>query len=209
MSTPNDVVIAGTKTCADWQAFRKRLVSAGDADFWREAVASYYHQRLSLRYLGPIKVLQDHGMYQGEGFSIVAIQCSLIEFLESTVKGLTYRYLRRGEQLGPYEYSGSKDLFVSFLVARQPFANEFTQQLAEDFYEGVRCGLLHEARSKNGWTIWGQEPTGRVIDPRQKILYRNNFQAAILRFIDWYEGAIIPNSVLQQAFIRKFDSLCL
>jgi hypothetical protein len=208
MSTPGDVLIAGFKTCADWQAFRPRLVPGGHPDAWRVAAAAYFHERLSLRYLSPIKILQDHGTYQGEGFSIVAIQCSLIEFLESTIKGLTYHYLRSGERLGPYEYSGSKDLFVSFLVGRLPFANEFTEQLAQDFYEGVRCGLLHEASTKKSWTIWGQEPTGKVIDAVHKIVYRNNFQVALLEFIEWYEERLVSDTPIQEAFIRKFDSLC-
>lgn len=96
-----------------------------DVGVWREAAKDYFHQRLFSRYLEPIGVLQDHGTYTGEGFSIAAIQCTLIEFLESTVQGLTYRYRRGATTLGPYEYSNSKDLFVSFLKTRDPFSNDF------------------------------------------------------------------------------------
>lgn len=100
--------IAGWKTSADWQALRARLM-AGVADSWHEAFTDFYETRLSLRYLHPIKTLQDNGTFQGEGFAIVAIQCSLIEFLESTEQGMNYRYLRRGETLGAYEYKSSQD----------------------------------------------------------------------------------------------------
>lgn len=34
--------------------------------------------------------------------------------------------------------------------------------LAQDFYEGVRCGLLHEARTKNDRTIKAEGPTGTL-----------------------------------------------
>ena len=159
---------------------------------WEEAAKDYFDRRISLRYLHPIKAIQDHGNFQGEGFSIVAIQCSLIEFLEATVQGISYRYLRGGGRLGPYEYSKSSALFVNFLTVRQPFVNDFNQQVAQDFYEGVRCGLLHEARTKQGWTIWGKGPSGRssVIDATQKSVYRNNFQSALQKFVDWYKQSL-------------------
>src|SRR2546423_4482005 len=114
-----DTKIAGWKTADDWQAFRPSLVIGGDR--WQEAFNEYFRTRVDLRYLKPIKLLQNHGTFEGEGFSIVALQCTLVEFLESTVQGVNYRYLRSGEKLGPHEYSVSRDLFVMFLSTRDPF----------------------------------------------------------------------------------------
>lgn len=34
--------------------------------------------------------MQEKGTFTGEGFSITTIQCSLVEFLESTVQGSSY-----------------------------------------------------------------------------------------------------------------------
>ena len=201
--------IAGSKTSSDWQLFRRKLVPGGDAGIWQDAAKEYFHVRLFSRYLDPIKVLQENGTYTGEGFSIAAIQCTLIEFLESTVQGVTYRYRRGAASLGQNEYSNSRDLFVSFLKGRRPFSGDFNEQLAQDFYEGVRCGLLHEARTKNGWTIWAEGPTNTVIHATKKIIYRNNFQVALLEFADWYENTLLSDAALQSAFIRKFDSLCI
>src|ERR1700733_10340699 len=209
MTTSSDTQIAGSKTIADWQSFRQRLVSNGGQSLWEEAFREYFHPRLSLRYLNPIKVIREHGTFQGEGFSIVALQCSLVEYLESTAQGISYHFLRKGETLGSFEYARSKQLFVAFLSGRHPFTNAFaSQDVAEDFYEGVRCGLLHEARTKKGWKIWGKSPNGMAVDSVQKIVYRNNFQDALLDFIDWYKGALLTEVHLQEAFIRKFDSLC-
>jgi len=97
MKTLGDVHIAGSRTTVDWQAFRAKLKPGGEVALWKKAFDDYFYERLSLRYLEPIKVLQDNGTYQGEGFSIVAIQCTLIEFLESTVQGISYRFRRKGE----------------------------------------------------------------------------------------------------------------
>jgi hypothetical protein len=208
MNTNGHVYVARRKTCADWQALRARLAPGCDRKYWEDAANDYFRDRLSFRYLDPIRVLQESGSFQGEGFSIVAIQCTLIEFLESTLKGLSYRFLRRGEQLGQYEYSNSSDLFVAFLCERQPFAKEFGRDLAQDFYEGVRCGLLHEARTKKDWTIWAVSPLGTIVCDAPKRVYRDNFQAAILQFVEWYCSVLPADAALQEAFIRKFDSLC-
>ena len=208
MNVLGDVHIASFKTVDDWQLFRPHLAPGGDQNLWEEALRRYFFPRLALRYLEPIKVIQEYGTFQVEGFSIVAIQCSLIEFLESTAQGLSYHYPRRGDQHGPYEYSDSNKLFVHFLTARPPFASDFNRQVAQDFYEGVRCGLLHEARPKHKWRIWGQGPNGTTIDAVRKIVYQNNLQTALLEFVDWYGRSLLADVRFQEAFIRKFDSLC-
>lgn len=208
MSAPSPVLIAGSKTTDDWQAFCRTLAVGGDAAQWEMAFREYFLARLRLRYLDPIKILQENSRFEGEGFSIAAIQCTLIEFLESTLQGISYRYAPGGKGLGPNEYSSSKKVFVDFLCNRQPFSNDFDETLAESFYVGVRCGLLHEARTKNGWRIWAQGPVGSVVSRHPPIVYRNNFQTALETFIDWYRIELQSSTELQEAFIRRFDSLC-
>jgi hypothetical protein len=124
--------IAGWKTADDWRALRSTLIIGGSPDRWTQAFDQFFRTRLDLRYLNPVRVLQDHGTFQGEGFSILAIQCTLVEFLESTVQGIKYRYPQIGESLGTYEYSSSGNVFISFLCKRQPFANDFDERLAGD-----------------------------------------------------------------------------
>ena len=86
MNKTGDTQIAGSLTPDDWKKFRATLTPGGATDLWKKAFDDYFHTHLSLRYLGPIKVLQDNGTFQGEGFSIAAIQCSIVEFLESMCK---------------------------------------------------------------------------------------------------------------------------
>jgi len=210
LSSPDNVRIAGRKSCKDWESFRTKLVPGGAQDLWQRAASNYFHKRIATRYLDPIAASKKLRKYQGEGFSIVAIQCSLIEFLESTVQGVSYRYRRCGSvtPLAAHEYSDSQRLFVDFLRKRQPFANDFTtRKIALDFYVGVRCGLLHEARTKNGWLIRADGPTIVSLAPK-KIVYRNNFQKALEEFIKWYETALESQIDLQEAFIQKFNTLC-
>lgn len=210
MSTGADTRIAGEKTVADWNTIRDRLLQSATGA-WDEAFTDYFEARLHLRYLNPIKILQENDTLQGEGFSILTIQCSLIEFLESTAQGTNYRYRdrERGEVLGPHEYSSSKEVFIAFLRDRAPFSNIFNKASARDFYVGVRCALLHEARTKNGWRIWADSPDGLVANVKERIVYRNSFHSALLDYIEDYGAKLLLNADLQHAFIRKFDDLCV
>jgi hypothetical protein len=205
MSNASDTYIAGKLTPADWQA-RKQALAAGSAT-WQATFEDFFVQRLKLRYLDPIEVLQSNGTFRGEGFSIHAIQCSLIEFLESTAQGLNYKWVRRSQDLGAYEYCKSGELFVSFLSGRAPFSATFDRPSAHDFYTNVRCGLLHEATTKNGWRVWAKGPAGVVADVAGRIVYRDNFQDALTEYIESYGRDLPLNQRLQEAFLRKFDSL--
>jgi len=205
--------IAGKKTVADWQKLKATLVVGGDSGPWESAFEDFFHERLRTRYLAPIEVLRHIPDKNGEGFSIVAIQCSLIEFLGSTLQGKCYRHSSelKGEKPGEHEYCDSKDMFVAFLASAVPFKSTFSRRLAREFYTGVRCGLLHEARTKNGWTITVRSGLSSIVDvsnPKNKIVHRDNLQIAFHEFLAWYGDELPADRMLQEAFIRKFDSLC-
>jgi hypothetical protein len=206
----DDVKIAGNRTVKDWQQFRQTLGPGVDPKAWKAAFETYFEARLTTRYLKPIESLQASHTLNGEGFSILAIHCSMIEFLESTLQGRTYRFRRKKDPpLGQYEYTESGQMFTAFLVGREPFSQVFNASLAGDFYSGVRCALLHEARTKDGWIIKAKGRAVVEVAAGRKLVYRNNFHDALLNFIEWYRGAIQTDHALQEAFLRKFDSLCL
>jgi len=210
MMLPDNTRIAGQKTVANWKAMRARLDGCKEAKVWKEAFNDYFEARLDSRYFMPIEALQTVQKYDGEGFAIVTIHCSLIEFLASTVEGLTYRHVpddSKKEELGEFEYSSSSQLFVRFLRQQNPFKDMFSSNnKANDFYANVRCGLLHEARTKGGWRI---RADGEVaIDTNRKVIDRNKLQDAFRQFIESYGKQITHDAKLQPAFIRKFDALC-
>jgi hypothetical protein len=207
MKTKN-MLISGWKTPKDWLKLRTKLIINTDNDVWEKAYKDYFLKRINLRYLHPIQILQENGTFQGEGFSIMTILCSLAEFLETTIRGLNYRYVRNERDLKAYEYCKSKQIFCDFLKNRIPFSNYFTDLSAKNFYENVRCGLLHEARTKNGWTIWAISPNGSIVDIKKKIIYRDDFRKAFDVFIQNYKGDLKTDVDFQAAFIRKFNSIC-
>ena len=205
----DDVKIAGNRTVKDWQQFRQTLVPGGDPKPWKTAFATYFEARLLTRYLKPIESLQASHTLNGEGFSILAIHCTMIEFLESTLQGRTYRFRRRKDPpLKTHEYAESGRMFSAFLTKRQPFCAVFNSAIAADFYSGVRCALLHEARTKDGWIVKAKGSAIAEVSGGRKVVYRNNFHDALLNFIEWYRAVLPTDQALQEAFIRKFDSLC-
>ncbi|MDR7222264.1 hypothetical protein N7E70_008615 [Aminobacter sp. NyZ550] len=210
MKSPKDVRIAGKKTVGDWDTCRAKLDGSGDPESWKAAYKDFFKARLQSRYFGPIGALQESRELAGEGFSIAAIQCSLIEFFGATIEGKSYRFRRKGDPaLGTDEYSDSKDMFVRFLTTTTPFSKVFDKSLALDFYEGVRCGLLHEARTKKGWRIKAGTRAGPILDVKAKIVYRDGMQRAFEEFVDWYGKTLSTDKALQRAFLRKFDGLCM
>src|SRR5713226_459110 len=174
----DEIPIAGKKTPRDWHVFRESLVVSEDTNIWKDAFEEYFLTRLSLRYVNPIRILDEAGHHKGEGFAILTIICSLIEFLESTIQGTNYRF-ERAE--GKYEYSSSKGLFIYFLCNRYPFSREFDSDLAMRFYEGVRCGLLHEARLKDGWSLAANGPADVLVNREELVIYRINFVNSAFR----------------------------
>lgn len=206
MDSKPDLQIAGHLTVADWKARHNALMANPAPDVWRAAFDDFLGNRLSLRYLEPIAQLQTGGGYSGVGFSVVAIQCTLLEFLAATSRGLTYR---NGAPRSAYEYSGSKALFADFLATQAPFSVQFDQSLALDFYVNVRCGLLHEARTKGGWTILAGDVGGRMVDPLGKVVFRNNLQLAITNFTDDLRNKVSSDIAYREAFVRKMEGLCL
>lgn len=211
------VKIAGENTDVDWNAFKTTLIPGGTAGLWEVAFTDYFDTRLETRYFKPIDLLRakENAEYEGEGFAIVTIQCSLIEFLETTVQGTSFRLVRTGDPpLGPFEYGlgHSGAIFRSFLRNRHPFSTVFTDDLlADDFYSSVRCGLLHEARTKTPWVIRAGGPKGVFVEikPAERIIYRNRLQEALRERVKAYKAELLSTQSTQEAFIRKFDSLCV
>jgi hypothetical protein len=139
------VKIAGNKTDEEW-----RLLEAGikhdfmNAALWEKA-CDFFEERTLHRYICPAEQIHRTSSIIGEGFSITAILCTLIEALETFYEGRCYKYdkPRRNHEYGDGQ---SKKIFVNFLSKREPFNKVFDEPLSMEFYKNVRCPLFHELR---------------------------------------------------------------
>lgn len=203
--TTHPALIAGKLDAAAWARDRDRAQKANTPDAWRTLFDTFLQQRLHLRYLRPIELLQANDKKLGEGFSMVALQCTLIEFLAAYRTGKAYVH---GAKETDQVYSDCQKIFWKFLRDQAPFSAVFSGRVAKDFYASVRCGLLHEARTKNDWRIKAST-NGKAlpIEAEKKFVYRNDFQDAIKAYIARYREEVAYSAEFQNAFIRKFDSL--
>src|SRR5690554_2050192 len=161
-----DIKIAGVHTVKQWKELDS-ILDTNDNKNWALAF-SFFEERIETRYLKPIEAILNLGNNNGEGFAVVNLQCSLIETIESFINGWVYKckydnkkkkkkkynwYHRENKMKSPYSkcYLRNIDIFQSFFDTREPFKSYKIK--GDDFYNDVRCGLLHETKTKNDWKI--------------------------------------------------------
>lgn len=224
----NKTRLFGTFEKQDWIDLRIKIISnPNDKNLWIEAT-KLLNQRLETRYFKPIKRILMMRTTSGEGFAVMTLICSMIEFLQSCYEGKTYKFNANRETDHVYFRSGDK--FKAFLEQHEPFSYFFKQVVssptnkvktyADDFYFNVRCGLLHEAGTKNDWIIktakkeYGKIDFVDLTGISVKIIYRDRFFEEIKLFIEKYLQDIINNKqdangrYLRDNFCRKIDCLC-
>tara|TARA_R110002012_G_scaffold114760_4_gene261597 strand:- start:397 stop:1125 length:729 start_codon:yes stop_codon:yes gene_type:complete len=214
--------IAGKKTILNWKEHREKLLPTVDfsKEAWEEAFTDYFMQRLETRYFAPIEALEAIKENAGEGFSIVTLYCSLIEFLQSVREGKIYKHAEINENLESPYYSEAGDMFKRFLIKQTPFkkwiksGENDCNKCAHDFYKNVRCALIHEARTKENWKILVSEKheneyRNLPIDFQNMKIFRDKLSEEFTKYLEIYKREILKRSRqnLRKAFIIKFDDL--
>ena len=103
----------------------------------RKGIADFILDRFQERYITPLRQKSQHG------FCIMAISCLMIEALESFWQGLPDTRGRSGQVF--------RHFFLRCKRLGSPLG--IFAQLGNDFYYSVRCGILHQAETTNGWRI--------------------------------------------------------
>lgn len=211
----NDIKIAGNLTIKDWVYIENKL-KPNYNHYWNEAY-DFFELRICTRYLKPINSILNMKAYKGEGFAIVNLQCSLIEMIESFINGWVFDYPNFINPKGII-LNGNDKIYKSFFNNREPFKNYNPKISGKRFYVDVRCGLLHEAQTKNNWKIKKGIENGNAFefDGNFKNIYRENFQRDLKILIDNYKNSIIYGvefdgisaCELRENFIAKFNHIC-
>ena len=143
----------------------KREIIKNNYDFneqWVEIIERF-KTRIENFYFKPIDKVKHSNELKGEGFTILTIQCALIEMFASFKLGKIHKYNKRPTDPNFY-YRNSEECFIPFLHSEKIFENHFYKIeidekkidqpfSAGEFYNKVRCGLMHEARTKGEWII--------------------------------------------------------
>ena len=166
---------------------------------WDKAI-NIFKLRIESRYLEPVDLLiksdeKRAPINRKYGFSILAIDCLLIETLQAFREGLTDT---KGK---------SKRIFINFLTQRENFKKHFTKSDAIKFYEDFRCGILHQAEVMGDSLLWS---VGMVYGKRgdgTPYINRTKIHELIKKEIKLYCDELKDenNSDLRKKFKRKMD----
>jgi hypothetical protein len=155
---------------------KSRVQECLDNGLRHEAVR-FLDERHCERFFAPIRYLrQAHEGNSGYGFAIMALCSLLIETVECYRQGLPSSST---SDLGPLKASAANTAApaeyrldgLAFPNSGAIFKNFFTRSQhqvflpgvdGEIFFRDIRCGLLHQAQTKNAWRI-GR--TGKFWDP--------------------------------------------
>jgi len=131
-----DVLLSSSMTIAKY----RQLEAKKD----RAAIADFLQERFTERYIRPLRGNPD----MKHGFCTMAISCLMIEALESFWKGWADTRQK------------SQDAFCFFFQRCEDKGLELGifSRLADDFYKGVRCSMLHQAETTKGWRIHRKGP---------------------------------------------------
>lgn len=216
-----EIEIAGKKTIKEWRELvgtkENPKIDYVSNENW-EKIFAFFKERIRTRYINPINVILKMSDKSGEGFAVVNLQCSMIEMIESFINGWVYIHKPRGW----YRNNQKSEVINNSCIFKSFFSNRFIKNLkidGGDFYDSVRCGLLHETQTKNNWKIkLDTEKTGLSYEEKDgfKIIYRENFQRDLEILIKQYETAIINGEEfckinpleLRENFISKFNHIC-
>ncbi len=135
----------------------------------KEGIADFVLERFTERYIKPLRVCRE----RKHGFCTMAICCLMIEALESFWCGW------------PDSTRRSKEAFCSFFD-RSPNLSVF-QDYAGDFYKNVRCGILHQAETRNGWRI---RRDGLLFNPETKTINATKFHDQMEKCLQNYVGML-------------------
>lgn len=193
----NDLLISPNFRNSDWQKAVKN-------DDWSRMV-EIFEDRIEGRFLKPIRLIaSDKLLGEFSGFSILALDCLLIETLNQFQNGLD-------ETEGEH-----KKAFWNFFRTSLYFKDQFTRNKAYVFYNHFRCGLLHQAQTKKKSVVRvDQEKMIQSVDNDVSaglIVDRSKFHEALENEISSYKHKLRiggeDNSSLRKNFVIKMNFVC-
>ena len=170
-----------------------------DKGDWVKAT-KIFEERISARYIEPADLLMESDNKRNPvdrryGFSIMAIDCLLIETLQSFKEGKTNTKNK------------SKSVFVNFLTQSDEFKAHFDEKQAERFYNEFRCGILHQAEVMGEALLWSVGMLKGKNLEGVPYINRTVFHECVKKEVASYIGKLNnpENQVLRKNFINKMN----
>lgn len=176
-----------------------RSLAFSTEEEWQKAI-KIFEDRIRGRFLRVIEFIE---CYEYSGFAVLALDCLLIETLQQFHEGVPKTPIRK-----------SKEYFVRFLTETS-FGKFFNRNLANMFYEQIRCGILHQAEIKDSSRVLirPQVPLVSLADNgKGLIVNRGLFHRQLIKEFKDYLSRLQknnpPDEKLRRNFKRKMDYVC-
>ncbi|WP_196894045.1 hypothetical protein [Aureivirga marina] len=214
----NEVVLATSSENREEITVLKLKEWLNDKESYKEKLANFIYDRLYGRYLKPFDY--NNKNYKSDyknGFSIMANCCLLIEtfisFTEEDFKnthGMSERsfgvFFNKSINFSEFSKEGltiDKYRDIEYSVRRN------NSGIPQDFYENIRCGILHSGEIKNGWRI---SRTGKLFEEESKrinaTLFLEKLENEISSFRDsLLEETDIENSTIWEIYTDKLEDI--
>lgn len=131
--------ISPSDTNISWSKLDLTVNESAD---WNKAI-KIFKDRFETRFFQPIKALTNHAddnIKFYSGFTILSLDCLLIE---------TFNQFYHGIDNSEDKFNPNCKTFKDFFERSKFFKNDFdTEEKISIFYQHIRCGLLHQAETK-------------------------------------------------------------
>lgn len=189
MTTTHDSIICNYPKKITASELDRILIDKNIQD--KAVLISIIKHRLSRRFVKTIDSANEKDL---SSFMSMAICCLIIETLECFYLGLLDTK-KRGEGARVFKsfFDRSKDDFPGFF------------EKSKDFYENVRCGLLHQAETMNGWFL---KRSGEIVEVSGKAKFINgklffeSTKKSIEKYLSILNASNFDDDVWKNAFVK-------
>lgn len=194
------------------------LSDSSNENDWKEAI-KIFDDRYSNRFVNPILALANNSnlsVWEYSGFSIMALNCLLIETLNQFYYGVNDTdELKKDKSIT--HINSIEDAFIDFFTKSNNFNSAFKPDEAKIFYLQVRCGLLHQAETKKSSTIHIKSEQTEIVVLTNKgqlnegiSIRRDLFTTKLIKeYCDYKERLhLYENIDLRKSFISKMKHIC-
>ena len=170
-----------------------------------ERMVEIFKDRIEGRFLKPVRLIaKDRDIGEFSGFSIMALDCLIIETLNQFYSG-------KDETEGEH-----RKAFWSFFKGSEFFKDHFSRKKAFTFYSHYRCGLLHQAQTKRKSVVRMDQETmirsvesdiliGLVVD---RLRFHEALEKEIQSYMDRLRIGGEEHSRLRENFVTKMNIIC-
>lgn len=188
----------------------KLLIERND----RKALADFIYNRLYGRYLKPYDYDSDaYRKYYKNGFAIMGSSCLLIESYVSFSEAKFRKTKDLSRQCFGHFFTTEKRFKEFAAGGRQKDGTISTKKQGgtpNEFYDNVRCGILHNGETRNGWTI-SRNPKkplfNRVTKEINAVKFANNMKAILKSYKLKLQSTNPPDTELWPTFLNRLNDL--